>query len=105
MNWNETINARPGYVLYVEHDSGPHDVSIHSSLNGAEAALREFAEWVLGNAEEPIGPDEDLVEKLAEFNEYARIYKCSAGSDDNNGYWGSVEVVPFVTPLNLDDAA
>jgi hypothetical protein len=74
MNWNETINARPGYVLYIEHDNGPHDVSIHNSLSGAEAALREFAKWIFGDTEEPV-PDEDLVKKLAEFNEHVRVYK------------------------------
>jgi hypothetical protein len=104
-NWNEMINARPGYVLYIEHDNAPHDVSIHNTLAGAEAALREYAEWVFDDAGEPVVANEDLVEKLVEFNEYARIYKCSVSGDDNDGYWGSVEVEPFIMSYDQDQAA
>jgi hypothetical protein len=102
MTDKSTINTRPGYVLYIEHDNRPHDVSIHDSLGGAEAALREYAEWIFGD--EPVAADEDLLEKLAEFNEYARIYKCGASDGDDGGYWNSVDIDPFITPLEQDEA-
>ena len=60
------------YVLYIEHDTAEHFVSIHQSLNEAEEALRAFGATIVA------GPcDEDLVETLAEYNEHARIYACT----------------------------
>lgn len=78
------------YVLYVEHDHGPHEVSIHDSQAAAESALRDFAAEVftepqLVNDEgELLIADSQLLEKLSEWNEHARIYRCE---DDG----GSVE--------------
>jgi hypothetical protein len=98
-NWDSVINAQPGYVLYIEHDDAPHDVSIHTSLSGAEAALREYAERFFG---ETVPVDKDIVEGLAEYSEYARIYKCG-GPDINEP--ASVEIEPFADPLDADKAA
>jgi len=102
--WNSVINTRSGYVLYIETDHAPHQVSIHNSLSGAEAGLREYAEWFFGHAGEPVTANEDLVEKLAEFGEYPRIYKCSATDNDGNVV-ESIEIEPFVHPLDVDKAA
>jgi hypothetical protein len=75
------------FVLYIEHDIGPHCVSVHKTLAGAERALREYVEDVL-KGEEEFAAIEKLTEKLAEYNEYARIYECG-------GEGGSIEVEPF----------
>jgi len=75
------------FVLYIEHDIGPHCVSVHKTLAGAERALLEYGEDVL-KGEEEFPAIEKLTEKLAEYNEYARIYEC--GGED-----GSNEVEPF----------
>jgi hypothetical protein len=100
------FDMRSGYVLYIEHDGAPHYVSIHNSLSGAEAALRDFVEMVLDEADEPIPPDAALVEKLAEFNEYARIYKFRRPDDDDNSVIpASVEIDPFIHPRDSAQAA
>ena len=75
------------FVLYIEHDIGPHCVSVHKTLAGAERALLEYGEDVL-KGEEEFPAIEKLTDKLAEYNEYARIYEC--GGED-----GSNEVEPF----------
>ena len=75
------------FVLYIEHDIGPHCVSVHKTLAGAERALLEYAEDLL-KGEEEFPAIERLTDKLAEYNEYARIYEC--GGED-----GSNEVEPF----------
>jgi hypothetical protein len=85
-DWKETIKARSGYVLYLEHDEGPHNVSIHDSLSVAEAALREIASGILAAGDEDLPDnDRDIVGKLAEYGEYARIYKCDADDGDAIG--------------------
>jgi hypothetical protein len=72
------------YILYIEHDDAPHDVSIfHESLTEAETSLREFAEEVLGF----LPADEELIDKLAEYNEHVRIYEVVGRT--------SREVMPF----------
>jgi hypothetical protein len=75
------------FVLYIEHDIGPHCVSVHKTLAGAERALLEYGEDVL-KGEEEFPTIEKLTDKLAEYNEYARIYECG-------GHGGSIEVEPF----------
>jgi hypothetical protein len=78
------------YVLYIEHDNRPHDVSVHKTLAEDEAELRDFALLLLRDADHPAileGSDAELVEALAECNEYARIYECRAN--------GSRELTPF----------
>ena len=75
------------FVLYIEHDIGPHCVSVHETSAEAERALREYAEDALEDEEEfPV--IEKLTEKLMEYDEYARIYECG-------GEGGSIEVEPF----------
>jgi hypothetical protein len=85
------------YVLYIEHDSGPHDVSVHDTQLDAEDALSAFGEDRLSEHLDPPPFNEELVSALAEFGEYARIYKC----DDN----GSVEIKPFCTTFDQSEAA
>ena len=75
------------FVLYIEHNIGPHCVSVHKTLAGAERALLEYAEDLL-KGEEEFPAIERLTDKLAEYNEYARIYECG-------GEGGSIEVEPF----------
>ena len=75
------------FVLYIEHDIGPHCVSVHETLAEAERALREYAEDALED-EEDFPVIEKLTEKLMEYDEYARIYECG-------GEGGSIEVEPF----------
>jgi hypothetical protein len=65
----------PTYVLYIEHDTGPHDVSVHETLGEVRSALLDFAE-VRIDKELTKNTLYDVVVELAEHNEYARIYKC-----------------------------
>ena len=76
------------YVLYVEHDDAPHNVFVFESLSKAERGLRAFALGFFGLMGEPIPATKDLVERLTEYNHYARIYACNDG--------GSEEIEPFV---------
>jgi hypothetical protein len=85
------------YVLYIEHDNRPHAVSVHGDQLDAEDALREFGKYLLTGNFDPLPADEDLVRVLAEFNEYARIYRCTLS--------GSVEIDPFLTPPGRSEAA
>jgi hypothetical protein len=92
-----TTDKRSSYVLYIEHDDRPHDVSVHAELHYAEIALEEFGADYLRHREGYrygglVAPSEELIDLLAEFGEYARIYKCDNEECDANG---SVEVKPF----------
>jgi hypothetical protein len=75
------------FVLYIEHD-GPHFVSVHKTLAGARRAAREYAEGFFEDNGEECPVIEKFEDKLAENNEYARIYECG-------GEGGSIEVEPF----------
>jgi hypothetical protein len=74
----------PTYVLYIEHDSAPHEVSVHETFQEATSALLDFAEAIDGELIRKNMPLYNVVDKLAEYNEYARIYKCfpDGGSDE-----------------------
>jgi hypothetical protein len=89
------------YVLYIEHDYAPHNVSVHDSQQEAEDALREYSKPIFADNELDV-IDEELVEKLAEFNEYARVYRCG-GKDDV--FRTGVEITPFMTPFEETEAA
>jgi hypothetical protein len=103
-------DTRPGYVLYIEHDNAPHNVSIHGSLYEAETALHDFAEWFFDYCGEPTPADEDLIEKFAELGEHVRIYKCGNPGTNERGIIECVEptcieIEPFVHPLDPIEAA
>jgi hypothetical protein len=70
------------YVLYVEHDSGPDRVSVHPTAKAAQVALQLYADDVATDCGENWDglTMRDLLERLVEFNEHARIYACT-GTD------------------------
>ena len=84
------------FVIYIEHDCGPHCVyphcvSVHKTMAEAERELREYCRNVFSRnvVFEDDGEEEfPVIETLAEHNEYARIYECG-------GEEGSIEVEPF----------
>ena len=77
------------HVLYIEHDNGAHCVSIHTTLDEAEAALRAYAAMVFVDGESLA--DDEIIETLATYNEYARIYACTVKRDLQI----STELAPF----------
>jgi hypothetical protein len=76
------------YVLYIEHDKGTHFVSVHQTLDEAEAELREFAESERFDGKVS---DNELVEMLAEYREYPRIYAVAK----QRGRQVSTDIWPF----------
>jgi hypothetical protein len=78
------------HVLYIEHDSAPHEVSVHESLRAAQLALREYADDLVEDEEVAASlVEKGVVETLSEYGIHARIYRCS---DE-----GSVECSEYVT--------
>jgi hypothetical protein len=85
----EITTMNKHYVLYIEHDTREHDVSVHATWKEAEAALMKFAEdYFDGHSYRPSKCE--LVQWLMEeHGECARIYKCKADGT-------SRELVPFL---------
>jgi hypothetical protein len=75
------------YALYVEHDNDEHYVSVHQTLDEAEAALRAYAATIFVGAND----DGEILEILAEHGEHARLFACTA--KHNVQY--STQLVPF----------
>jgi hypothetical protein len=73
---SETI-MKTAFVLYVEHDDRPPDISAHATLYAAETALLECCPHTIDPVELPEDP-EKLTEAMAEHGEFARIYECSS---------------------------
>jgi hypothetical protein len=69
------------FVLYIEHDDGPHTVSVHESLKAARAALRDYAAQKLDGPLPTAGTD--LINLLRGYSEYVRIYHCTDHWDDS----------------------
>ena len=77
------------YVLYIEHDNRPHDVTAHETREEAELLALVFAQnvWLEceggDDDEDDFPPNERLAEILVENNEYVRLYRCTEdGSED-----------------------
>jgi hypothetical protein len=86
MTWNQEAALRAGYVLFVEHEKFRPTISVHDTLSGAETVLRELASAFLSGHGE--WTDQNLVERLAEYGDRVRVFKCSdTGGND--------EVTPF----------
>jgi hypothetical protein len=88
------------FVLYIEHDNAPHDVSVHKNFAAAEAALIEFCNDFYNKLDEMMPSDKDLVETLEKHNKYIRMYETT---DD----WADgIELTPFErTPKKVAEAA
>jgi hypothetical protein len=63
------------YVFYVEHDNDEHYVSVHSSLDEAEEALRAYAAAIFVDGESLA--DSEIADILMEYNEHVRIFACT----------------------------
>jgi hypothetical protein len=74
------------YVLYIERDSDEHLVSVHRSLDEAEAELRAFAANIVLDPS-----DDEIVDFLCEYGEHARIYACTIKRNTQT----SAELTPF----------
>jgi hypothetical protein len=80
------MNKPYAYVLYIDRGTEEHLVSLHQTLDGAEAALRAYAAKIV------IGPsDDDIVETLAEDGIHVRIFACT----EKRNMQISTELQPF----------
>jgi hypothetical protein len=75
------------YVTYIEHDHSEHLVSVHLTLEAAEDALLAYAKTIFADDETPTA-NVKIVETLAEYGEYARVY---AVMTDHHGTQYSIE--------------
>jgi hypothetical protein len=66
------------FVFYLEQDDAEHDVRVFATRAEAEAALMKFGKDFFAGVGEHLPDDSSgMVEALAEFNRYARIYACT----------------------------
>jgi hypothetical protein len=69
--------GKAAYVLYIEHDDRPHDVSVYDTLSEAKASLQSFAQAVFDGEDKNMPNDQNrILEQLAECREFPRIYAC-----------------------------
>jgi hypothetical protein len=82
------MNKPYAYVLYIDRGTEEHLVSLHQTLNGAEAALRDYAASIF------VGGlcDGEIVETLAGLcGERVRIFACT----EKRNTQVSTELQPF----------
>jgi hypothetical protein len=68
------------FVLLIEHDNADWHASVHPTLNQAETALHDWAADFFQDMGEECPKDNALVRKLAQNNEYPRIFQCNGRS-------------------------